>query len=94
MHPQVAEQMAAGARRVLAVDGREADVGIATTGVAGPDPDPQTGEPVGTAFIGISIGERMSVVELALDGDRATIRAAVVAAAIESTLGLVREAAE
>ncbi|KQO99677.1 CinA family protein [Leifsonia sp. Leaf264] len=94
VHPQVAEQMAAGARRVLAVDGRDAEVGIGTTGVAGPDPDPQTGKPVGTVFIGISIGERMSVVQLALDGDRASIRAAVVTAAIDSTLGLLRDGAE
>ena len=92
VHPQVAEQMATGARRVLAVDGRDAEVGIGTTGVAGPDP--QDGQPVGTVFIGIAIGERISVVELALDGDRASIRAAVVTAAIDSTLGLLRDGAE
>ena len=41
--PAVAEQMARGVRTACAVDGRPAEIGIATTGVAGPDPDPQTG---------------------------------------------------
>ncbi|MEU9331959.1 CinA family protein [Streptomyces sp. NPDC048290] len=43
---QVAGQMAAGARRVLG-----ADWGLATTGVAGPDP--QDGHPVGTVFVAV-----------------------------------------
>jgi nicotinamide-nucleotide amidase len=38
VHPDVARAMADGVRRVLAVDGRPADVGVATTGVAGPEP--------------------------------------------------------
>ena len=92
VHPRVAEQMAVGVRSVLAVDGRAADVGIGTTGAAGPDP--QDGQPVGTVFIGISIGERMQVLELALDGGRAAIRAAVVTAAIAATLDLLIDPAE
>ncbi|WAU84520.1 CinA family protein [Streptomyces sp. Qhu-G9] len=44
--PQVAAQMAAGARKVLG-----ADWGIATTGVAGPEP--QDGQPVGTVFVAV-----------------------------------------
>ncbi|MEU0334692.1 CinA family protein [Streptomyces sp. NPDC006193] len=44
--PQVAGQMAAGVRKVLG-----ADWGIATTGVAGPDP--QDGQPVGTVFVAV-----------------------------------------
>lgn len=44
--PQVAAQMAAGVRKAL-----EADWGIATTGVAGPDP--QDGQPVGTVFVAV-----------------------------------------
>ncbi|MET0975694.1 MAG: CinA family protein [Leifsonia sp.] len=88
----VAAQLASGARRTLAVDGRPADVGIGTTGVAGPDP--QDGQPVGTAFVGIAIGDTASVVGLSLDGDRAQIRAAVVDAAVRSTLSLLTVAAE
>ncbi len=44
VHPEVARQMAEGVRRVC-----RADVGIATTGVAGPEP--QDGQPVGTVFV-------------------------------------------
>lgn len=44
--PQVAAQMAAGVRKALG-----ADWGIATTGVAGPDP--QDGQPVGTVFVAV-----------------------------------------
>ncbi|MFE9904776.1 CinA family protein [Streptomyces achromogenes] len=44
--PQVAGQMAAGVRALLG-----ADWGIATTGVAGPDP--QDGKPVGTVFVAV-----------------------------------------
>ncbi|MET8974734.1 nicotinamide-nucleotide amidohydrolase family protein [Streptomyces sp. NPDC004539] len=43
---QVAAQMAAGVRKALG-----ADWGIATTGVAGPDP--QDGQPVGTVFVAV-----------------------------------------
>ena len=88
----VAAQLASGARRSLAIDGRPADVGIGTTGVAGPDP--QDGQPVGTVFVGIAVGETASVIGLTLEGSRAEIRAAVVDAAIRSTLSLLRPAAE
>ena len=51
VHPDVAVQMAEGVRRAVAVDGRPADVGISTTGIAGPDsPD---GQPVGTVHVGV-----------------------------------------
>lgn len=46
--PDVAEQMAAGTRRVCG-----ADVGLSCTGVAGPEP--QDGKPVGTVFIGLAL---------------------------------------
>ncbi len=63
-----AEAMAAGARRLL-----EADVGVATTGVAGPAE--QDGQPVGTVFIGLAIGDRPpESVELLLPGDRRRVR--------------------
>ncbi|MEU2285551.1 CinA family protein [Streptomyces sp. NPDC013178] len=73
--PQVAVQMAAGVRKALG-----ADWGIATTGVAGPDP--QDGQPVGTVFVAVDgplAADRGSaaggkVEALRLNGDRAEIR--------------------
>ncbi|MFF4757520.1 CinA family protein [Streptomyces sp. NPDC001292] len=73
--PQVAAQMAAGVRKAL-----EADWGIATTGVAGPDP--QDGQPVGTVFVAVD-GPRVTetgadrggkTAALRLNGGRAEIR--------------------
>ncbi|MFE2296477.1 CinA family protein [Streptomyces sp. NPDC059452] len=66
--PEVAQQMAAGARRALG-----ADWGISTTGVAGPEP--QDGQPVGTVYVAVagpSGVEKVSV--LRLNGSRADIR--------------------
>ncbi|MBA2809449.1 CinA family protein [Streptomyces sp. KM273126] len=75
VNPQVAAQMAAGVRKFLG-----ADWGIATTGVAGPEP--QDGQPVGTVFVAVdgpfgadsggSGGGKVSA--LRLNGDRAEIR--------------------
>ncbi|WP_223690904.1 CinA family protein [Leifsonia poae] len=76
VHPDVARQLADGVRERLAVSGRPADIGLSTTGVAGPDP--QGGRSVGTVFIGLSLESGTRVVELALDGDRAQIRRQVV----------------
>ncbi|MGI9823426.1 CinA family protein [Agromyces sp. Marseille-Q5079] len=84
VHPEVARRMAEGVRRALAVDGRPADVGVATTGVAGPDP--QDGRSPGTVYVGVSIGDRAESVELALRGDRAEIRRASVIAALVAVL--------
>ncbi|MDH6224623.1 nicotinamide-nucleotide amidohydrolase family protein [Streptomyces sp. MJP52] len=72
---RVARQMAEGVRRELG-----ADWGIATTGVAGPEP--QDGQPVGTVFVavagGATDGEDVSaggkVRALRLNGTRAEIR--------------------
>ena len=85
--PEVALQMAAGARAALAVDGRAADVGVATTGVAGPTP--QGGQPVGTVHIGVSMAERTTGRAFAFDGDRSAIRAAAVQAALALLLEAV-----
>lgn len=74
--PEVAEQMADGARRRLGRDGVPADVGLATTGVAGPDQ--QDGHPVGEVWIGLAIGDLISSHGLSLGGDRASIRSATV----------------
>src|SRR3954451_19717568 len=68
VHPEVARQLADGVRRRLAVDGRPADLGLSTTGVAGPDP--QGGRAVGTVFVGGSSANGTRAVELELSGDR------------------------
>ncbi|CAM5628051.1 CinA family protein [Streptomyces fumanus] len=73
--PQVAAEMAAGVRTALG-----ADWGIATTGVAGPDP--QDGQPVGTVFVAVhgpgsaadGSASGGKVEALRLNGDRAEIR--------------------
>ena len=87
VHPQVAAQMAAGVRTCLAVDGRPADIGVATTGVAGPDS--QGAQVPGTVFVGLSREGETSVIPLRLHGDRAFIRAASVAAAVEAVWQLL-----
>lgn len=78
---QAAEQMARGARSVL-----DADFGVATTGVAGPDPS--EGKPVGTVFVAVAgPGEQDGAVEaLSLCGSREQIRAQTVTAVLELLL--------
>lgn len=74
--PEVAAQMAAGVRRRLA-----ADVGVATTGVAGPDP--QDGRRPGTVYVAVDLGDEVERVRfLELDGDREQVRSASVEAAL------------
>ena len=84
VHPEVARQMADGVRAALAVDDRPADIGVATTGVAGPDG--QDGREPGTVFVGVSAFGEVDSVELSLAGDRQAIRAATVGAAIDAVL--------
>lgn len=67
IHPDVARQMAAGVRERLG-----ADIGVATTGVAGPDP--QDGHAPGEVWLGFAIGAEVTAVGLSLGGDRAAIR--------------------
>ncbi len=63
-----AAAMAEGARRVLG-----ADVGLATTGVAGPSE--QEGRQVGTVVVGLAVpGSAPDAVELRLPGDRERVR--------------------
>lgn len=82
--PDVARQMATGVRSALAVEGRAADVGIATTGVAGPAE--QDGKRAGTVYLGIALGDVVESIALELPGDRAEIRTATVRAAIDAVL--------
>ncbi|WP_033209763.1 CinA family protein [Gryllotalpicola ginsengisoli] len=89
VHPEVARQLAERVRRVLAVDGRPADIGVSTTGVAGPDP--QGGQPVGTVYLGISIWDRTESVALQLSGDRSEIRAAAVRHAVSELVSRLAE---
>jgi nicotinamide-nucleotide amidase len=85
---RVAEQMAQGVRKALC-----ADWGIATTGVAGPEP--QDGQPVGTVYVavvgGAADGEDASaggkVRALRLNGTRAEIRME----SVRSVLALLTE---
>jgi nicotinamide-nucleotide amidase len=72
VHPDVAMQMAVGVRSALAVQGRPVHIGIATTGVAGPDP--QGGQPPGTVFIGLAIGADVRSFRLSITGDRSAVR--------------------
>ena len=71
----VATWLAEGVRRVLACE-----VGVSTTGVAGPDPS--DGRPVGTVFVAASGPWGILVEEHALTGDREEIRGASVDAAL------------
>ena len=87
--PEVARQMATGVRVALAVDGKRADVGIATTGVAGPDP--QDGKPVGTVYLGLAIGDRVQSVALSLSGSRRDIQSATVQHALATLLAALNE---
>ncbi len=87
VHPEVAIQMARGVRTRLAIAGRAADLGVATTGVAGPDP--QGGLVPGTVFLGLSRGGEGWAIPLLLAGDRSAIRAQTVARAVEAVHTLI-----
>jgi len=88
VHPEVARQLAAGVRERLAVDGRPADLGVATTGVAGPDP--QGGRPVGTVYLGVASSEGSRAIALELSGDRDAIRRATVVEAVRALAAELR----
>jgi nicotinamide-nucleotide amidase len=77
--PDVAVQMAQGVRGAL-----RADVGLATTGVAGPDP--QGDKPVGTVHIAVATPETVVVSSLALSGSRDEIRTQSVQRLLELAL--------
>jgi nicotinamide-nucleotide amidase len=84
--PQVAAALAAGARERCG-----ADWGIATTGVAGPDP--QDGKPVGLVYVAVASATASAVRELQLTGNRADIRTESVTAVLRLLSDTVREAA-
>ena len=79
---EVASAMAEGALARLGVD-----VAVATTGVAGPDPDPVSGEAPGAVFIAVAGGGLGTLVrEMSLEGDRDEILQRATRAALQALL--------
>lgn len=80
--PEVARQMAVGARRVCT-----SDVAVSTTGVAGPEA--HDGKAVGTVFIGYASAVGSGSVEFRFTGGRQAIRHQACDAALERLLDLI-----
>lgn len=80
---EVAEAMAQGCRERLNVQ-----VGLATTGVAGPTSDDR-GTPVGTVFVACATPRACTVKRLLLEGDRRHIRVESTCAALRLAIRLV-----
>jgi nicotinamide-nucleotide amidase len=87
VHPEVARQMADGVRRRLG-----ATWALATTGVAGPDP--QDGKRPGTVHIAVAGPDGISVTSMDLPGDRAHVRSATVVAALDLLAGVLASAVQ
>jgi nicotinamide-nucleotide amidase len=83
--PDVALQMAAGVRRRLG-----ATWGVATTGVAGPEP--QDGVPPGVLYVAVDGPGTRRVDRHELTGDREEVRAGACTLALELLLSAVRDA--
>lgn len=73
---QAAAEMAAGVAARLGTR-----LGIATTGVAGPDP--LEGEPPGTVWLGVALDGRAGARQVSLLGDRERVRTYAVASALD-----------
>jgi nicotinamide-nucleotide amidase len=84
--PDVAKALAAGARERCG-----ADWGVATTGVAGPDP--QDGKPPGLVFIAVSGPSGEAVERLELEGNRAAVRSGSVTAVLNLLVAQLDRAA-
>ena len=84
VHPEVASAMAEGAVRVLG-----STWGVATTGVAGPEPS--EGKPVGTVHVAVAGPSGVETRDLSLHGDRRLIREQAVDAALSLLIGRLRE---
>lgn len=85
--PDVALQMAAGVRRRLG-----SQWGVATTGVAGPEP--QDGVPPGVVYVAVDGPGSHRVARHELAGDRERVRAVACERAIELLLSEVRSAGD
>ena len=86
---EVARQMAEGVRTRLGSAGQPATYGIATTGVAGPEP--QEGHAPGEVWLGLAMAAGSWAERLDLAGDRTAIRRATVEAALELLRGRIPE---
>jgi nicotinamide-nucleotide amidase len=84
VYAPVAVAMAEGVRERL-----DATVGVATTGVAGPDP--ADGFPPGTVHIAVSLADDTVVRTMALTGTRDEVRRLAVERALGLLLGRLRE---
>ena len=85
VHPDVAAHMARGARRLAG-----ADLGLAVTGVAGPEP--QDGRPVGTVYAAVAgTGPAPRVEHFRFDGDRSGIRYRTVEGALAILVAAVHD---
>jgi nicotinamide-nucleotide amidase len=84
VHPDTAVALAKGVRERLG-----ADYGLATTGVAGPDP--QAGIQAGTVYVAAAGPASVQVRKLELTGDRATVRRGSVQAVLELGAAVVAE---
>ncbi|MFC9917917.1 CinA family protein [Agromyces binzhouensis] len=82
--PEVAGQLADRIRSACAVRGRPADLGLATTGVAGPDP--QAGHPPGLVYVGVASPRGIRSVALRVPGDRSAVRRAAVSRALAEAI--------
>ncbi|MFF8818375.1 MULTISPECIES: CinA family protein [Leucobacter] len=95
---EVARQMAIGVRSACAISSADgvagpvpASIGVATTGVAGPDPDPQTGQPAGTVWVAISTEGGTKAELVAAPGEtREEVRGAALVAALLLVLEYLR----
>ena len=87
VHADVAAAMAEGAVRVMG-----STWGVATTGVAGPEPS--EGKPVGTVHVAVAGPGCVRTRDLSLHGDRALVREQAVDAALSLLIGRLREETE
>jgi len=76
--PQTAAEMAKGA-----ADTSGADIGVSTTGIAGPDGGTPE-KPVGLVYVGLCIKGEVSTIELRLTGNRAKVRERAVVTALDA----------
>ena len=81
--PDVASQMAAGAKRLL-----KADFAVSLTGIAGPGGG-SAEKPVGLVWFGLASPDGVAVESRVFPGDRAAVRAAAVEHALKLLLAAV-----